>query len=285
MKPFKDLTSLVSLLAERGLVMPSHGRVGETLHDLNYYRFSGYARQFQISPKDQKNDFRPGVSFDEICQIMEDDNNFRSILGEALRVVELSIRARYAHELGRLMGESAFYLDADRYLDVMKTKSQFITKIESDLSRSKSPMIARYTANDSLEKVPIWVAVEVMSFGSVAKMMNYLDDNVPAKIVAASYSIAWEGFASAIHALAVLRNMCAHHSQIWNRKMSIQCPTNKRDRPRGLKYDSQGPYAAIIALKVLMKSITNNNSWATKVDEFLANNISYADGIYNPFAK
>ncbi|MFC4372463.1 Abi family protein [Citricoccus nitrophenolicus] len=99
--------------------------------------------------------------------------------------------------------------------------------------RSKSPTIARYTADSgSLEDVPVWVAVEVLSFGSIAKMVQYLQDDYPARAVASSYSVKWAGFQSTIHSLAVLRNVCAHHAQIWHRKLDIQCPTNRKLRPR-----------------------------------------------------
>ncbi|WP_345355746.1 hypothetical protein, partial [Citricoccus nitrophenolicus] len=55
--------------------------------------------------------------------------------------------------------------------------------------------------------------------------------------------------------------------------------------PRGINFDPQGPYAAIIAMKELLKSISGNQVWADEVDAHLDSSSTYSSGIYRPFAK
>lgn len=284
-KPHKDLTEQISLLVERKLVISDPQAAEKSLRDLNYYRFSGFARQFQIEPADNRNDFYPGTDFFDICSLMEADDKFRLMLGTALKQIELSVRARFAHIAGDICGNEAFYLQPERYTSAMRDVDKFVDNVANDLNRSNSRMIRRYKVEDSLERVPIWVAVEVMSFGSVAKIINYLEDKTPAQKVADSYSVPWSGFQSSLHSLSVLRNMCAHHSQLWHRKLEIQCPTHRKHRPRGVRFDPHGIFPALIAMKGFMKSITGDNSWYEGATEFLQENTEYADGIYNPFIR
>ena len=284
MKPFKQISELVALLEGRGLLLDRPDGAA-FLHDFNYYRFTGYSRQFQRNPKNGQNEYQSGTKLTEISSVIEVDAELRRLLGEALTFVELSVRARFAHEAGQVFGGHGFYLDPSSYFDFTPDLDRLLATMRNDLARSKSPTVARYAHEDRYDNVPIWVAVEVLSFGAIAKMLMYLANDVPAREVAASYSMAWEGFQSTIHAFSVLRNQCAHHGQIWHRKPSIQTPVPRKLRPRDVKYDHQGTYPAIIMLKRYMAEIRPGRMWAAEVDTLLESNHLLRNGILEPFAK
>ena len=80
-------------------------------------------------------------------------------------------------------------------------KTTSITKgILSDLERDKSQMIKHYadlsvrgehfqSRCERYENVPIWVAVEVLSFGRISNMITYTKNIEPAKQVARSLTV------------------------------------------------------------------------------------------------
>lgn len=284
MKPFKETSDLVALLESRGLEIDRPDGA-DFLHDVNYYRFTGYSRQFQRNPGSGDNTYDAGSRLTDICTIIDLDAELRRLIGMALTVVELSVRARFAHEAGRHFGEGSFYLDAENYHAAAPGLDAFLNRMRVDMSRSKSPTVARYTRDGNDERVPIWVAVEVLSFGAIAKMMTYLVDDLPVRQVASSYSLAWEGFQSTIHSFSVLRNQCAHHGQIWNRRPGIHTPVLKKLRPRGIDYDYQGSFPAIIMLKHYLKAIRPSDTWAVKIDQLLDQNPLLRAGVLKPFAK
>lgn len=284
MKSFKETSELITLLEGRGLKIDEPDGA-EFLHDFNYYRFTGYSRQFQRNPRAAENDYDLGTTLSEIRSIIRLDADLRRLLGTALTAVELSVRARFAHEAGRVYGGHAFYLDPSNYLGITRDLDRLITTMYSDLQRAKSPTIDRYASDNDYGNVPIWVAVELLPFGTIAKMMMYLSDDIPARRVAESYSLSWEGFTSTIHAFSVLRNQCAHHGQIWHRRPNIQTPVLKKLRPRGVRYDHQGGYPAIIMLKRYLKEITAGGEWASKIDDLLNSSQILRHGVMEPFAK
>ena len=105
-KRFKSLDGLCSLLVdERNLICRDRDELKRFLSRTNYYRFSGYAREFQIDPRYGDDRFAAGASFEEIKEIVEIDSKMRVLLLEQLSVVEIAMRAMLAHEYGRDYGE------------------------------------------------------------------------------------------------------------------------------------------------------------------------------------
>lgn len=281
-KPFLTVPQQLELLKARGLEidLPSPDRA---LYDANYYRFSGYARQFQADPSRGDNTFESGTSLARIMNLMRIDDALRRLLFEGLTIVETTMRSRFAHEAGRVHGNRAFYLEHDSYLDITPNLGGHVSKLESELRRP-SPSVARYRSGGDLSAVPIWVAVEVVSFGMLARMIQYFEDSAAARATAESLSVPWIGFQSTVHAFAVLRNACAHHAQLWHRPSGIPAAPAKKDRRFEPPYDANGRslYAAVIALKRYLAAIDRHADFPRRVDELLAADALYAEGIYFP---
>ena len=100
-KPFKKIDEMCSLLIQdRGLICPNVNELKKFLSRTNYYRFSGYARDFQEDPKKGKNSFIDNTSFQDINTLINLDAKLRILLTEQLSVIEIAIRAKLAHEFG-----------------------------------------------------------------------------------------------------------------------------------------------------------------------------------------
>ena len=191
-KPFKTIDEMSSLLVQRrGLVCSSIDELKNFLERVNYYRFSGYAREFQHAPKYGDNNFMDGVSFQQIVNLMEMDSKLRHLLLEQLGIIEIAIRAKIAYEYGHDYGNTAYYLDIDNYNEgnnpSVDRPFSIVQGILSDLERDKSRMLGRYAdssiiSNDFDSKckryrnVPIWVAVEVLSFGQRGTLVEKVND-------------------------------------------------------------------------------------------------------------
>ena len=299
-KPFKTIDELCDLLInERGLVCDDVTSLKGFLARTNYYRFSGYAREFQIDPRYGDNRFVGDVSFSEINEIIRIDSEMRLLLMRQLSVIEIAIRALMAHEYGRAYGEKAFYLDPEFYRQDAFAEDkplEIVRGIVSDLSRDKSNIIARYAdrsiAGDDIEckirryvDVPIWAAVEVVSFGRVSNIISHAKDLDPAKAAAESLSVQWAPFADVVHSLSVLRNLCAHHRQLWNRRMGILCPVQKKLKPRNVRFHPTSAYCQVIMANHYRKKIDGDVSVASRIEALLQENPIYSEGFRNPNPK
>ena len=69
---------------------------------------------------------------------------------------------------------------------------------------------------------PTWMSLEVVSFGTLSRIYKLLDKSPEKKQIALAFGIGNdEIFANWLHAFSNLRNCCAHHSRIWNRRFVV----------------------------------------------------------------
>ncbi len=281
-KPFLTIDQQAGLLRDRGLVINDEAAAKELLYRVNYYRLSGYARQFQVNPRSGANEFERGSQIERIAELIELDTKLRALLIEALTEIEIGVRSRFAYEAGLRLGPDAFYLEPEKYLDITPDLRSHITKIERELSRPKLRTVERYRNGDDLSGVPIWVAVESITFGALAKLMWYLEDPTATQVTADRLSLQRTGFASAIHSFAVLRNVCAHHGQLWHRSFDVQFATLPKEKRREPKHLPGSAYTGIIVAKRFLRAMGRAEDWGDRVDALLASHEVFRAGILEP---
>ncbi|WP_216395694.1 Abi family protein [Arcanobacterium phocae] len=284
-KCFLSIEDQVLLLEERGLIIHSKTEAEDFLRSHNYYRFSGYAREFQEDPRHGKNNFSNGISFDDISSLMDLDQRLRRLLLEALEIIEVSTRSVFAYEAGKIYGSDAFYLEKANYLAVTPGLDDHINKMHSQLLRKNQPTIERYRQGDDFSHVPVWVAIETMSFGTFARLCQYMANKDIILNTADSLAIAREGFSSTLHAYSSLRNKCAHYAQLWNRSFDISFkvrPKEKRDAP---DFAHPGSYGAIIVIRRWLKQLDKDHGWFDQVTQLIDSNDLYRSGILKPKMK
>ncbi|WP_054952862.1 Abi family protein [Flaviflexus massiliensis] len=284
MKPFKSTNQLVELLRdERGLEIDDHDTAVSYLRRTNYYRFTGYSRYFQLDPACGNNKYRDGTSFEQITELIRRDDELRMQLFVPISEVEMSVRARFAHLAGRKFGDESFYLRAENYISDTPETSKRIRDIAIELRETSSGMVRHYRDDEDLSRIPIWVAVEVLSFGKLSWMVESLKVDGLREELADFFGYSRAPFPRVLHSLSALRNSCAHHSQLWHRNLTIQCPLplSKRERPRDIVFHEHGLYPAILALKKLVKSEVSRAQLAA-IDKSLRDESTYAAGLLTP---
>lgn len=283
MKEHKSTGALVSLLSERGLQFRDPVAAVDVLRTINYYRFTGYSRYFQVDPRNGEDDYTGAPVFEDIVHLMRLDDEFRIRLFVALSEVEMAIRTRFAHVAGRIFGNGAFFLDPSRFISVTAETSKRIKRIRDDLLESKQATVAHYRTPGDVSGVPVWVAVEVLSFGKISWLIGSLDSQDLRTELAAFFAYEYSPFPRMLQSLADLRNICAHHGQLWHRNLVSQCPLplDKRQRPLHLEYHAQSLYPAVMALHKLATSPSSRSQLAA-IERRLAAGDLHSRGILNP---
>lgn len=280
-----DLDAQVSRLRERGLLIEDTSEVKRFLLETNYYRLSGYAREFQYDPRAGGNNFVPGTSFALLKKLVELDSKLRLLFVEALSIIEVQARSAFAYESGKLLGDRAFYLEENCYQSFTTDLDLHIGKIEKDLLRKNQPTVERYRDGDDLSGVPIWVAIEKLSFGSFVKTCAFLIDDQAAKNTAAALNLSAEGFSDTLHAFAALRNTCAHHGQLWNRSFDIAFKLRPKEKRVEPKHKSPGSYPAIVVIRRWLRALGHGDEWGERVTQVLNENEHFQQGILFPAMK
>jgi abortive infection bacteriophage resistance protein len=280
-KPALAIHEQIELLVQRGLPVPlpsdpdwgerqsEYHAVMRLLVDNNYYRLSGYWRYFQVNPGQGNNQFAVATTMGHIETAYTFDNQLRAILSDGLSVLEVTFRSRFAYFCAMNMPadsylDSASYTDR-KYPDGREIRGSLIVDIGTELNRSKERFVTHHRTSG--DPVPVWAAVEVLSFGTVSKMYGLLEDRAVRTGVSKSFGLPNPQFTtSVIRSLVVLRNICAHHSRLWNRVPDVPTPVLNRYKSSGPQaYETATPWAWFVMLAHLVDTIRRDDSYSTEL--------------------
>lgn len=259
-------------LQERGLVIADTTAASDFLRHINYYCFTGYGLVFE----QPRHSYRSGTTFEQIRQTYEFDRALRDLFTESIELIELDLRTTIAHTFGELHGAFGHIVTAKFY--DQSRHSKWLAKIREETERSSDLFITHYR-NKYLEfpDVPIWVAVEIISFGSLSNFYRSLakDDQ---KRVSSRYGLQPRTLGSWIHHLVYVRNLCAHHARLWDREWSIKpdLPAGNVWAPPCVPGNAQF-FASLLIQSTMLRPITPESAfitdWRGRVENLLTNRL------------
>ncbi len=223
-KPALSLTQQVSLLASRNMEISDRSEAEALLSRINYYRFTGYALEFRILDiaGNRLENFKPGTSFKAICARYEFDRSLRTLLMEALAPIEVAFRSRLALEMSLVCSNGFWYRDPALFRD-LKIHNDFLKQVHVESEKSKEIFLQHYRQTYSpSNEPPIWMLTEILTMGTWSHLFKNLVQRKYRKQIASSFGTDPETLASWMHSLTYLRNLCAHHARLWNRRFAIR---------------------------------------------------------------
>ncbi|MEG1740937.1 MAG: Abi family protein [Akkermansia sp.] len=255
MKSFKTYSEQADLLISRGLENDSIKPILEKrLQAVGYYRLSGYLYPFRrtkkIMGKVEKLDvFREGVMLKTVWSYYLFDRRLRFLIMDAIERVEISFRSCIAYEWAKAKGisnpQSRPGSFAKKYQNIKEGRLKFF---QSTYERSLEDFAFHFREDKNIDKVedlPVWVFIQFSTFGN---LHNLYVDGLPLFVrqkIAHVFGFEEEGFFSSIMALLLdARNMCAHHSRIWNRKWKYDTTSPKkpkREKMNNIVKESSSP--------------------------------------------
>lgn len=223
----------LDLLIHRGMDVGDRSHAFNALHHINYYRLRAYWLQFEQPPTHGlDHSFRAGTTLDQVLTIYRFDRALRLLLIDAIERIEISLRTRWANELGQRYG--AFAHEEQSHFTQPHIWQQGLAELNKEYTRSRETFAEHYRRQyPQLATPPLWVASELMTLGSLSRWLQNLRAPKDRQAIADAYGLDEKVLVSFIHHLTVVRNHCAHHGRVWNRKLSLKMliPSKK---PAGL---------------------------------------------------
>ena len=205
----------LALLKSRGLIINNPEDAVKFLKRVNYYRFTAYCIPFQ-KPHDV---FLPGTTFEAIVGLYQLDEKLREVVFALLTPIEVFLRTRIAYELSHKWGAFA-HCDSSIFQNETEHK-QWLAELEKAIVDSKEPFLEKYkTKYRGFPRLPLWMACEIMSLGSLSAFYSYLTRDTRLLICSIA-GIDHNVFRTWLHTITFLRNICAHHGRLWSRNFSI----------------------------------------------------------------
>ena len=301
-KPWLSYEDQLAKLTERGLLVTDRAKALEYLERIGYYRLSGYWFPFRERsgplvlldgpggrPRDRKrvetialDDFKPGATFEQAVRLYVFDKQLRLLATDALERIEIALRVDISHTLGRLdafayLRPELFHESFSRRLDPktgLTGHHAWLDKQAQLIVRSKEEFVRHNKAKYGLP-LAVWVSCEVWDFGAMSKL--YAGMRVQEQdAIAAKYGVC-DGrvFASWLRSLNYLRNLCAHHSRLWNRNIVDQPklpPASEVPWVVPFEQDAHARARCFLLLRIarhVLQRVNPGSKWPARLHEHL----------------
>lgn len=308
-KPYTSHTQQLALLTSRGLTVQNNAQALCCLARTGYYRLSAYWYPFRVShllpnlgtgapeinkvgPPDRfvTDQFKLGYSFEDAHDFYVFDKKLRLLLSDALERIEVSVRSRVVEHLGQKspMAHRDPANFSRKFTTNLSRRSKpgapltlyqdWIGQQDKLFDRSKEDFAEHFRSKYAVGGIlhpAIWVASETWDWGALSHCFGGLPPADQHAIASVFSSMNGRDLASWLRHLNDLRNICAHHSRLWNR--------NTANPPRvpnagaipmldHLRLDNMSTrrlYGGLAICAFMMRTLYPKTQWHIRLREFV----------------
>ena len=266
-KPTLSVADQIKHLEGRGLVIPDHAAAEHFLSNISYYRLSAYLYPYRLLPSDR---YATGTTFETVLDHYFFDREFRLLVFDAIERIEVALRTQLIYQPSMLHGPF-WFLDRTHFIKIDRWRTQ-LAKLDEEVRRSGEVFINHFFAKYADKNPPAWISFEVASLGLLSRFYQNLKFSSPAKKGIAQHFGLQEPrvFQSWIRSLTYVRNICAHHSRLWNRtltetpKIILNPPTLWIAKP---PVTNDKVYYFLCCLVHMMRQVNPQSSFSAKLIE------------------
>ncbi|MCZ2340886.1 MAG: Abi family protein [Bacteroidales bacterium] len=276
-KPFLSYDQQADQLIARGLQGDKATLVAH-LQSVSYYRLSGYWYPFRkpdpAHPGQKLDDFSPDATIEKVWDRYIFDRRLRLLVMDALERIEVDARTRLAYLHAEKHGPFG-YADDPATLPglILPDRTKFLDYFRDQLTTSREDFVEHFRTKYGRDHndLPIWVACELMTFGTLFTFYRGCAPSVQ-KALAGRYGVADVVCLSWLKALNTIRNICAHHARLWNRVLGVK-PMIPNKSPRWNKpvpIPNDRVFSILTICHHCLNIIAPGHSWTDRFKKVLA---------------
>ncbi len=280
-KQILSITQQLQSYIDAGMEITSADEVEKALKTIGYYRLRGYS--FQSYDNTTKK-YVQGTKFENIVKLYYFDQELSSMIFSMISKIEVALRVRLVDAL-LVYGDALILQDSSAFKD-KKMYWQNASTIASEIARFNDVFIKHNFMKHEGE-VPVWAAVEVLSFGTLSKVIKNLKMGTGSAYATLAEHYKYKSLkgnlvkpslkmlTSWVQAVAILRNMCAHNSRIYNRTIHTTPEILDADKVIPAPIHN-GLYQVLLAMKYIRST---DVEWTAFINELEKLFQAYSDVI------
>lgn len=207
-------------LQNRGMVFLNPVKTLKLFEHINYYRLEAYwYTYYDKSNSMQGHVFYTNTHFKDVWRDYRFDRRLREHISHALEKIEISIRTQFVYHVSQTYGP--FPLEKKNFRMKQQNWAKLIKELENTCAFSNEQFAQHLRSKYSEKLFPIWALAELLSFGKIERLYLSLRDIKIKKKISATYGLEYFILESWLNHLKSVRNYCAHHSRLWNRRFTI----------------------------------------------------------------
>jgi abortive infection bacteriophage resistance protein len=269
-KPSLSIDAQLTLLMSRGLQVPDYPRAKRYFTFINYYRLGGYFLPFCLAAS---HNFKQNTSFDDVLNLYIFDRQLRLLSMDAIERIEIGVRTAIINVMSNNHG-AHWYMDSRLFSYHYKfNHNDFLEQVKNESGyhnpRKRGPSLNHYYTKYTYPALPpSWMIGDILSLGTWSIIFERINCAKSKKEVASLFSLRHPQLSSWMHALSFIRNICAHHSKLWDRiftvKPEIIPPISTLMTPNTTFF------AYSVMMNYMLTHITNAPTWSDRLCNLIA---------------
>ena len=267
-----DTSDLLAILKQRGLVISDESAALATLSTVSYFRLASFLRPLEADKHTHQ--LRQGSTLEQVLALYEFDTSLRDLVFSGTRKIEIALRTRMNHRFS-LKHKPFWFSNVDLANDG-HLFAENLSSVDRELRRSKEEFIKEHFVRYTKPTFPpAWKTLETVSFGTLSKLYGNFSRKADKKQVAEDFGVPQHEFMiSWLESLTSLRNFCAHHSRIWNRRYAVKPQMPHRMKGGNWLTDFSFPpdklYPQLSCIAYLLNNIDPQNTFTSDIKALLA---------------
>ena len=212
MKEYKNNEELIEYLVSKNVIINDKEKALKIIEKYSYYSIiNGYKIVF----KDEDNNYKPNVSFEEIFALYEFDKNIKAIFLKFTLEIEIIVKSLMANIIAEKYGIEE-YLKLENFNE--NADEDFIKKLiesvnkEIDDNYNKHSAIKHY--KDEYNFVPPFVLTKILTFGAISRYYGLLKQT-DRQSVSKFFKLSDKLLKQILIDLTMVRNICAHSDRLF----------------------------------------------------------------------
>lgn len=225
--------------------------------------------------------FLASASFDHVIALYNFDRQLRLLWLDALERIEVAVRSDivnllaprgvWAHrDPGQFSRRFQKYGVGSKHKWV--THADWLKKVDELEAGSRDELFVKhYRRTYTPAFLPLWESREVWTFGTVKLALEGLRF-VDLQRISRRYGLAPQEASclnSWLRAFNYVRNLCAHHTRLWNRALNnppdIRCSIPELAHLQHDLHAQSRVYAALAVTVLLMRVVSPGSTWAARL--------------------
>ncbi len=256
-KPPLTYDEQLDLLIGRGLQVVDRVDALGYLRNISYYRLSAYYLPFK-----QSEEFKPNTHFEDIINLYTFDRKLRLLVMDAIEPIEIALRSQVIYHLSHTYGAFG-YLDSSNFSHRFR-HSEWLTHLSQLIKDASETFIMHYKGKyTSSAHMPLWMALEVVSFGGLSRLFRGLKGS-DQQAISKQHNLQDTVLSSWLHMLVYVRNLCAHHARLWNRTLTFK-PKLPEKMAAWKGVSNTRIYSMLAMMQYLLRQINPQSTWKDRL--------------------
>ncbi len=269
---------LQHLINVHNLSIPNHDLAVFILSETNYYRLTAYG--IGLKQNTDKEKYIAGTTIEDLYRLYQFDAQLRNLIFSIIEPIEIQLRSHISYHLAIKYGADCLE-HRTNFENILNKAGEslydvIIEHFNTERNRQSATPFVKHHEQKYGGHFPVWVAVELFSFGNLSSLYNimHLEDK---KVIAEIYNTQPKYLKSWMLSLLEIRNTCAHYGRIYNMPLK-QTPNLYPEHRKYINNKQNKIFPVLLIIKRMMACNEEDKAqWQTFVSNLSALIDTYSD--------